>query len=84
MAASAQQKQENLNSVKTLDFMEQSFRNGEIKESGTAIVEVLPPMVFFGSAGAQRAEKKSNVLRKLKEYFDRFYDISGGVFLGGE
>ena len=62
--------------------MEQSFRNGEVKESGTAVVEVLPPMGLFGHAGSERAEKKRNVLNKLKDFFDRFFDISGGEFLG--
>lgn len=73
---------ENLKKDKTLAFMEQSFRNGEVKESGTAVVEVLPPMGLFGHAGSERAEKKRNVLNKLKDFFDRFFDISGGEFLG--
>ena len=71
---------ENLNREKTLTFVEQSFRNGEVRESGTAIAEILPPMGLFGGAGARRAEKKKNVIRRLKEFFDRFFDISGGNF----
>lgn len=74
--------EENLNRSKTLDFIEQSFRNGEIRESGTGIADILPPMGLFGNAGARRAEKKKNVVRRLKEFFDRFYDISGGTFSG--
>lgn len=72
--------EENLNRSKALDFIEQSFRNGEIRESGTGIADILPPMGLFGNAGARRAEKKKNVVRRLKEFFDRFYDISGGTF----
>lgn len=75
---------ENLRRDKALDFMEQSFRNGEVRESGTAIAEVLPPMGLFGNAGSKRAEKKQNVIRKLKEFFDRFFDISGGNFFPPE
>ena len=71
---------ENLRRDKALDFMEQCFRNAEVRESGTAIAEVLPPMGLFGNAGAKRAEKKQSVIRKFKEYFDRFFDISGGNF----
>lgn len=74
--------EENLNRSKTLDFIEQSFRNGEIRESGTGIADILPPMGLFGNAGARRTEKKKNVVRRLKEFFDRFYDISGGTFSG--
>lgn len=71
---------ENLKRDKTLDFVSQSFREGEVKESGTAIAEILPPMGLFGGAGARRAEKKKSVTARLKEFFDRFYDISGGEF----
>jgi len=71
---------ENLKRNKTLDFVSQSFREGEVKESGTAIAEILPPMGLFGGAGAKRAEKKKTVIAKLKDFFDRFFDISGGEF----
>lgn len=72
--------EENLRREKTLDFMAQSFREGGVKESGTSIAEILPPMGLFGGAGARRAEKKKSVIAKLKEFFDRFYDISGSEF----
>ncbi len=72
--------EENLKREKTLDFMEQSFRNGEVRENGTGIADILPPMGLFGNAGARRAEKKKIVIRRLKEFFDRFFDISGGNF----
>lgn len=71
---------ENLKREKTLDFVGQSFREGEVKEGGTAIAELLPPMGLFGGAGAKRTEKKKSVIAKLKEFFARFYDISGGEF----
>ena len=74
--------EENLNRGKALDFIEQSFRNGEVRESGTGIVDILPPMGLFGNAGTRRAEKKKTVIKRLKEFFDRFYDISGGTFSG--
>lgn len=74
--------EEKLNREKALDFIEQSFRNGEVRESGTGIADILPPMGLFGNAGARRAEKKKTVIKRLKEFFDRFYDISGGTFSG--
>ncbi|MDE6460690.1 MAG: type I restriction endonuclease subunit R [Paramuribaculum sp.] len=73
--------EENLNRAKALDFVEQSFRNGEIRDSGTGIADILPPMGLFGNAGARRAEKKKRVIKRLKDFFDRFYDISGGKIL---
>lgn len=71
---------EKLKRDKTLDFISQSFREGGVKESGTAIAEILPPMGLFGGAGVKRAEKKKSVIAKLKDFFDRFFDISGGEF----
>ena len=76
--------EENLKREKALDFIAQSFNAGEIKESGTAIAEILPSMGLFGNAGAKRAEKKKNVIQRLKDFFDRFYDISGGKFFREE
>lgn len=76
--------EENLNRVKALDFIKQSFRNGEIRESGTGIADILPPMGLFGNAGARRAEKKKIVIKRLKEFFDRFFDISGGNFFSSD
>ena len=37
-------------------------------------------MGLFGNAGAKRDKKKTNVLRRIKDFFDRFYDISGSNF----
>lgn len=71
---------EGLRRDKTLDFMEQSFRDGGIREGGTAIADILPPMGLFGSAGAARAEKKRKVTQLLKDFFDRYYDFSGSIF----
>lgn len=76
--------EENLNREKALEFIEQSFRNGEVRESGTGIADILPPMGLFGNAGVLRAEKKKTVIKRLKEFFDRFFDISGGNFYAGE
>lgn len=72
--------EENLNREKTFALVEQSFHNGEIRESGTAIADILPPMGLFGNAGLRRAEKKKTVICRLKDFFNRFYDISGGIF----
>lgn len=72
--------EENLDRDKAIEFIEQSFRNGEIRESGTAITDILPPMGLFGNAGVRRAEKKKAVIERLKRFFEKFYDISGGNF----
>lgn len=54
-------------------FMESAFRNGEVRESGTAVVKILPPVSMFNRGGSgSRAEQKNRVLRKLKQFFERF------------
>ena len=70
---------ENLKPEKTMEFLQQSFRDGEIRESGTGIAGILPPMPLFG-AGGNREAKKLAVTEKLKALFKRFYDLCGGVF----
>ena len=70
---------ENLKPEQTLEFLQQSFRDGEIRESGTGIAGILPPMPLFGAGGSREAKKKA-VTKKLKALFKRFYDLCGGVF----
>ena len=70
---------ENLKPEQTLEFLQQSFRDGEIRESGTGIAGILPPMPLFGAGGSREAKKKA-VTEKLKALFKRFYDLCGGVF----
>ena len=70
---------ENLKPELTKEFVAQAFRDGEVKESGTAIVAIMPPMSPFAKGGV-RAAKKNSVIAKIKAFFDKFFDISGGVF----
>ena len=55
--------------------MNQFFKDGGIQESGTGIAKILPPMSIFDKT---REMKKKTVLEKLKVFFERFFDISGG------
>jgi type I restriction enzyme R subunit len=70
---------EHLKPEQTREFVAQAFRNGEVKESGTDVASILPPISPFAKGGV-RAEKKKSVIALLKDFFDRFFDISGGVF----
>lgn len=68
--------EENLNQEETRKFIEESFKNGEIKETGTAIVKVLPPTSMFGNTdGIDRSVKKVNVLKRLLDFFNRFFGL---------
>ena len=64
--------QENLKNAETRKFVEYCFRDGVIKTTGTDIDKILPSMSRFGDA---RAKKKSSVIEKLKNFFDKFFGI---------
>ena len=74
-------REEQLKPEETYEFVSQSFRHGEIEETGTAITRILPPIPLFSkNKNNDRGRKKRNVITKLKAFFDRFFDVSGGVF----
>ena len=65
--------EEKLKEAETRKFIENSFRNGEIKTTGTDIDDLMPPVSRFG--GGNRAEKKQTIIEKLKAFFERFFGI---------
>lgn len=65
--------QENLKSDETRKFIENSFRDGQIKTTGTDIDKIMPPISRFG--GSDRAKKKQSIIEKLKVFFERFFGI---------
>ena len=73
--------EENLKPKETYEFVSQSFKNGEIEETGTAITRILPPIPLFSkNKENDRGKKKKSVIAKLKAFFERFFDVSGGTF----
>lgn len=68
-------KEERLRPEDTRKFMENAFRDGEIKTTGTDIDKLLPPISRFG--GGTRAKKKQGVIDKLKEFFEKYYGVGG-------
>ena len=70
---------ENLDHEATYAFVKNSFRDGSVATTGTAITNILPPMSRFSPKG-ERTQKRESVLDKLTKYFERFFDISGGKF----
>ena len=65
--------EENLKEDATRKFIDNAFRDGSVKTSGTDIDKLMPPMTRFG--GGNRAEKKKNIIDKLVTFFDRFFGI---------
>lgn len=64
--------EERLKPEETRRFIEASFRDGSIRENGTDVASILPPMSRFSK---NRATKKETVLSRLKAFFERFRDI---------
>ena len=64
---------ENLKPDETRKFIENSFRDGQIKTTGTDIDKIMPPISRFG--GGDRAKKKQTIIEKLKAFFDKFFGI---------
>lgn len=65
--------EEQLKEKETRQFVENSFKTGSMKTSGTDIDSLMPPMSRFGSGN--RAEKKKGLIDRLLAYFDRFFGI---------
>jgi type I restriction enzyme R subunit len=70
---------EKLNHDATYAFVKNAFRDGQLATTGTAISDVLPPVSRFSPNG-ERTQKREGVLSKLTNFFERFFDISGGKF----
>ncbi len=65
---------EKLKEEETRRFIENAFRDGEIKTTGTDIDKLMPPVSRFG--GGSRAARKQTIIDKLKAFFERFFGIS--------
>ena len=67
--------EEKLKGIETRKFIENAFRDGEIKTTGTEIDKLMPAVSRFG--GGSRAAKKQTVIDKLKSFFEKYYGIGG-------
>ncbi len=65
--------EEKLKEEETRKFIENAFRDGEIKTVGTDIDNLMPAVSRFG--GGNRAEKKQNVIDKFKSFFEKFFGV---------
>lgn len=64
---------EHLKPEETEKFIESSFRDGQIRTTGTDIDKILPPMSRFG--GGNRQEKKKSVIEKIQSFFERYFGL---------
>jgi type I restriction enzyme R subunit len=64
---------ENLKKEETHKFIDNSFRAGELKTTGTGIDKILPPTSLFGENN--RTVKKTTVIEKLTIFFEKFFGL---------
>lgn len=64
---------EKLKPEETRRFLENAFREGEVKTFGTDIDKIMPPVSRFG--GGKRAEKKQSIIDRLNVFFEKYFGI---------
>ena len=64
---------EKLKEKETRHFIDNSFRDGMIKTTGTDIDKILPPASRFG--GGNRQEKKQSVIERLTGFFEKYLGL---------
>jgi type I restriction enzyme R subunit len=64
---------EKLKPDETRRFIDNSFRDGALKTTGTDIDKILPPVSRFG--GGNRAEKKQGIIEKLLGFFEKYLGL---------
>ena len=65
--------EEKLKPEETRKFVDNAFRDGVLKTTGTDIDRMLPPISRFG--GGSRNKKKQTVIEKLKVFFEKYFGL---------
>ncbi|MBQ3334012.1 MAG: type I restriction endonuclease subunit R [Eubacteriaceae bacterium] len=66
--------EEKLKPDETRKYVNNVFRDGEMKTSGTDIDKLMPPISRFGGGG-QREAKKQTIIDKLKVFFEKYFGL---------
>ena len=64
---------EKLKDEETRKYMENAFRDGAVKTTGTDIDKLMPPVSRFG--GGNRAAKKQGIIEKIQAFFEKYFGI---------
>ena len=62
-----------LKAEETKTFVENSFRDGELRTTGTDIDKILPAVSRF--SGGNRSEVKKNVIARLQLFFEKYFGV---------
>ena len=66
--------EEKLKPEETRKFIDNAFRDGQVRTTGTDIDKILPPMSRFGGGGS-RTTKKQTVIEKITAFFERYLGL---------
>ena len=66
--------EQKLKPEETRKFVDNSFRDGVLKTTGTDIDRLMPPVSRFGGGGT-RNKKKQTVIGKLKAFFEKYFGL---------
>lgn len=66
-------KEENLKEDEARRFIDNSFRDGIMKTTGTAVDRLMPPVSRFASNS--RTLKKQNIIDKLLAFFEKYFGL---------
>lgn len=66
--------EEKLKPEETRKFVENAFRDGVLKTTGTDIDRLMPPVSRFGGGGS-RDQKKQTIIEKLKGFFEKYFGL---------
>ncbi|MBU4017500.1 type I restriction endonuclease subunit R, partial [Patescibacteria group bacterium] len=72
---------ENLDHDATYTFVRNSFRDGSVATTGTAVTKIMAVRPSRFAPDKAYSKKRESVLDKLIRFFERFFDISGGKFI---
>ncbi len=67
--------EEKLKTEETHKFIDNSFRDGVLKTTGTDIDVIMPAVSRFG--GGNRGEKKKRVIDRLMAYYEKYVELVG-------
>ncbi len=67
-------KEEKLKPSETKKFIENAFRDGQVRTTGTDLDKILPPMSRFGGGG-NRTYKKMTVIEKIQTFFEKYFGL---------
>lgn len=64
--------EEKLKPEKTRKFVENAFRDGVLKTTGTDVERLMSPISRFGGGGSR---DKKTVIEKLKVFFEKYFGL---------